>query len=315
MSAQAQQHRFDLRFRDFAAVDTDAGIVRGVSVITEGAAKGHGMRVDATTLAQVKSCAEGYKGGLKVKMSHAGDAGDIIGYLTGFRIEGGQLLADLHLLKTSPHRAYVMELAQTIPDTFGLSISFSGPVEDKDGTKFARCVEIYSADLVAEPAANPSGLFDAGPIGANAHPAPALQSQPNQSKMDEKQVKEIVESALNAALEPFSARLSKLETPPAAPAPASTEDEEKAMQAKLAGVAELAAQNALKAFTATLGTPPAPASSEPAKPEAKKFEAIVREHAEYAKNKAAAIKAAVASHPKEYAEYNQRLRAGDVVMF
>jgi hypothetical protein len=245
-------------------------------------------------------------------MSHAGDAGDIIGYLTGFRIEGDKLLADLHLLKTSPHRAYVMELAQTIPDTFGLSISFSGPVEDKDGTKFARCVEIYSADLVAEPAANPSGLFDAGPIGANA-PAPAPQSQPNQSNpMDEKKIQEMIDCAIKGAVESLSARLSKLETPPAAP---SADEQEKAMQAKLENVAELAAKNALKAFTATLGTPPAPASSEPVKPEAKKFEQIVREHPEYSKNKAAAIKASVSAFPKEYAEYNQRLRAGDVVMF
>jgi hypothetical protein len=314
MSANVQQHSFALRFRDFAAVDTAAGVVRGVSVITVGTAKGHGVMIDATTLAQVKACAEGYKGGLKVKMTHEGDAGDIIGYLTGFRIEGEQLIADLNLLKSSRFREYVLEIAQAIPDTFGLSISFSGPVEDKDGADYARCLEIYSADLVAEPAANPSGLFDAGPIGTSAT-APAPQSQPNQStQMDENKVKEIVEGALKAALDPLSARLSKLETPPAAPV-VTDEDKEKAMQAKMENVAELAAKNALQAFAATLGTPPAPASAESQKPATQKFEDVVKAHADYAKNKAAAIKATVLSHPKEYADYNQRLRTGEVVMF
>lgn len=314
MSAHTTQHRFALRFRSFAAIDREAGIVRGVSVITIGDAKGHGLQVDETTLAQVQECAGSYQGGLKVKMEHKGGAGDIVGYLTNFRREGTQLLADLHLLKSSPHRAYILEIAETIPDTFGLSISFSGPVEDKDGVRFARCIEIYSADLVAEPAANPSGLFEIGTTSGNGAQAPA--PQPNQNKsinMDENKIKEIIDSALKAAIEPLSARLSKLETPPA-PVPAP-EEQEKAMQAKLTETAELAAKNALKAFMATLGTPPAAPSAEAAKPAAKKFEELVREHAEYSKNKAAAIKAVVKSNPAEYADYSKRLSAGEVIMF
>ena len=51
------QHRFALRFRQFAAIDRAAGVVRGVSVITIGDAKGHGLQVDETTLAQVQACA------------------------------------------------------------------------------------------------------------------------------------------------------------------------------------------------------------------------------------------------------------------
>jgi hypothetical protein len=52
-------------------VDREAGILRGVSVITEGEAKGHGMIVDSVTLEQVKACAETYIDGLRVKMDHA----------------------------------------------------------------------------------------------------------------------------------------------------------------------------------------------------------------------------------------------------
>ena len=34
-------------------VDREAGVIRGVAVITEGVAKGHGVKVDAVTLRQV----------------------------------------------------------------------------------------------------------------------------------------------------------------------------------------------------------------------------------------------------------------------
>lgn len=143
------------------SIDTTAGVIYGVSVITEGEAKGHGLKIDSTTLSQVKATAANFAGGLKVKMNHSGGAGDIIGFLKNFRIAGKKLVADLHLLKASPHRQYVLEIAESIPDTFGLSIAFSGVPESVSGTRFARCSEIYSADLVSEPAANPTGLFSA----------------------------------------------------------------------------------------------------------------------------------------------------------
>ncbi len=128
--------------------------------------------------------------------------------------------------------------------------------------------------------------------------------------MDEKQIKDIVECAVKAAFEPLSARLSKLETPPTPVAP--VEEDEKAMSEKRD---EAIVMKALKAFYATFGTPPAAPSAEPAKPIAKKFEELVREHAEYAKNKGAAVKACVRSNPTEYADYNKRLSAGEVIMF
>lgn len=308
MSQQAK-HRFAAHLRDFAAIDAGAGVIRGVSVITEGPALGHGMEVDATTLAQVKACAETYAGGLKVKIStqrgHLGDVAEIVGYLTGFRIEGAKLLADLHLLETSPHRAYILELAAKIPDTFGLSISFSGPVERVDEVDFARCVEIYSADLVAEPAANPTGLFSV----AEADTAPAKLN--NQTKMeDQKQPDPIAD--LKALFEQLSARLSKLEnpTPPA-------EEKKEDMSAKLTQAAELGAQAALKQFAATFGAPPAAASAPKEQaPAAKTFEALVREHPEYSKNRANAIRECVTKYAKEYADYNTRLRSkADVIIF
>jgi hypothetical protein len=164
-------------------VDREAGILRGVSVITEGEAKGHGMIVDGVTLQQVKACAETYVDGLRVKMDHYTGIDAMVGVLRDFQIDGLQLRADLHLIKSHEDFEKILEMAETMPGSFGLSISFSGesdpiemPSDDSkevepnsgelpdSGTEIARaarCMEIYSADLVDQPAANPSGLFQA----------------------------------------------------------------------------------------------------------------------------------------------------------
>jgi hypothetical protein len=164
-------------------VDREAGILRGVSVITEGEAKGHDMIVDSVTLQQVKACAETYVDGLRVKMDHYTGIDAMVGVLRDFVIDGPQLRADLHLIKSHEDFEKILEMAENMPGSFGLSISFSGDSEDVEvpsddteevepnsgelpdsGTEIARaarCMEIYSADLVDQPAANPSGLFQA----------------------------------------------------------------------------------------------------------------------------------------------------------
>jgi len=317
-------HQFALRSRAFADIDTSNGVIRGVSVITVGPALGHGIDIDAHTLSQVKSCAETYQGGLKVKMEHGGGAGDIVGRLNNFRIEANQLLADLTLLKTSPHREYIMELAQTIPDTFGLSIAFTGPVESVGTMNMARCTEIYSADLVSEPAANPTGLFDASPL-VKAGTQPALQPKPT-IDMDETQIKTIVDSAIAAAIEPFSARLAKLETPVApeltpeendkAKLEALTPEEiDKAKQEELSKVAELSAVAALKLFAAQFGSPPAPVSAEPVAPvdAPKKFEDLVAAKAKECGSKIEAIRFCAKNNLSEHASYLDRVNAGEVI--
>jgi hypothetical protein len=133
--------------------------IKGVSIISIGEAKGHGLYVDEQTLIEVKECAEAYRGGVKVNLDHGAGIKDIVGFVNNFRIEGEQLLGDLNLLETSPMRDYVLEISSKLPDTFGISIAFSGPIEEIDGISFARCTELYSADLVQTPAANATGLF------------------------------------------------------------------------------------------------------------------------------------------------------------
>jgi hypothetical protein len=121
------------------AIDAEAGVIRGVSLITKGPALGHGVMIDEKTLEQVKKAAEQYAGGLKVKLDHSGGAGDIVGYIDALRIDGDKLLGDLHLLQSSPHRSYILEIAQRIPDTFGLSIAFSGPSEKSARRRHRLC--------------------------------------------------------------------------------------------------------------------------------------------------------------------------------
>ena len=149
-------------------IDRRRGIIRDVAVITAGEAKGHGMQVDETTLEQVKDCADTYVGGLAVRFAqedHGGGAANIVGNLRNWRFgtlddsEVKCLRADLQLLKAHADYPLILEMAETMPEAFGLSIMFSGVHDEKDGERFARCAELYGCDIVKNPAANPTGLF------------------------------------------------------------------------------------------------------------------------------------------------------------
>lgn len=306
-------------------IDAEAGVIRGVSLITVGPALGHGVAIDRKTLEQVKTAAELYTGGLKVKLDHSGGAGDIIGYIDTMRIEGDKLLGDLHLLQSSPHRTYILEIAQRIPDTFGLSIAFSGPSEvgsDKK-TILQRCSEIYSVDLVSEPAANPDGFFsrklkELESVMPKNEPSGTPQNNNPMNEDDKKSIGGMIESAMMA----MSDRLSKLES---AMAPAvKVEDEKKEvaeMKAKndmITNAANEGALAAIREFSKQFGAPAAPvASAEAVKPAdavKRSFEQIVAEKSvELKGNKSAAISFAVKNHSAEYTDYRARVQSGEIV--
>lgn len=301
------------------AIDAASGVIRGVSLITEGPALGHGVMVDATTLQQVKQAASEYSGGLKVKLNHSGQAGDIIGYVDGLRIDGKKLLGDLHLLENSPHRNYILEIAQKIPDTFGLSIAFSGPSElaaDKK-TVLQRCSEIFSVDVVDSPAANPDGFFsrklNLQPAGGATAPSNITQPKSPMNEDLKSQIAGMIESAMMG----FGERLSKLESgmpKPDATKPVACSSQEEVVQL----AAKEAAAAALKEFAKTIGAPAAPVVSAeapaPAKVEAKTFEALVAEKASELKgDKAAAISFCVKNHANEYSQYRTRVQSGETI--
>jgi hypothetical protein len=299
------------------AIDTEAGVIRGVSLITKGPALGHGVMIDDKTLEQVKTAAEQYAGGLKVKLDHSGGAGDIVGYIDALRIDGEKLLGDLHLLQNSPHRAYILEIAQRIPDTFGLSIAFSGPSEKSSDklTTLQRCSEIYSVDLVSEPAANPSGFF--------ARKLKQLQTgeieQP-EAKIEielpmNEEMKKAIEGMIQSAMMGMSDKLAKLESmlPPVEDKPAAMSAQNEVVQL----AANTAALAAVKEFAKSFGAPAAPvASAEAPKPavQSQKFEEIVAAKASELKgDKSAAISFAIKNHADLYAAYRARVQGGEIV--
>lgn len=296
-------------------IDRAAGVIRGVSLISEGPALGHGVQVDAKTLEQVKSAAAQYEGGLKVKLDHSGGAGDIIGYVSNLRIDGSKLLGDLNLLENSPHRDYVLEIAEKIPDTFGLSIAFSGPTElasDKR-TVLQRCSEIYSVDLVSEPAANKDGLFSRMMNKFNDASGVSIEIEPNPEMNED--MKKAIAGMIESAMMAYGERLSKLES--MLPKP---EDKPAAMSAQNDVVqlaANKAAEAALKEFAKTIGAPAAPAVSAEApapKVEAKTFEALVAEKtAELKGDKAAAISFCIKNNSDLYVAYRSRVQAGEKI--
>ena len=299
------------------AIDAEAGVIRGVSLITKGPALGHGVMIDDKTLEQVKTAAEQYAGGLKVKLDHSGGAGDIVGYIDALRIDGEKLLGDLHLLQNSPHRAYILEIAQRIPDTFGLSIAFSGPSEKSSDklTTLQRCSEIYSVDLVSEPAANPSGFF--------ARKLKQLQTgeieQP-EAKIEielpmNEEMKKAIEGMIQSAMMGMNDKIAKLESalPPVEDKPAAMSAQNEVVQL----AANTAALAAVKEFAKSFGAPAAPvASAEAPKPvvQSQKFEEIVAAKASELKgDKSAAIAFAIKNHADLYVAYRARVQAGEIV--
>ena len=280
-------------------IDAAQGVIYGVAVITKGPALGHGMSVDDTTLAGVVAQANTYEGGMKVKLDHTDSAGAIVGYLRNFRIEGDAVRADLTLLKSSPHRDYVLEIASTIPDTFGLSIAFSGTDEKVGDNWFARCAEIYSADIVSEPAANPSGLFQAGDT-----------TQPTSSDM----TPEEIQAAIAAAIAPLVEKIAALEAATVVDTTSDVTEMTDAQKAQVQSAAKEAALSVLREFSASL---PAPVKfSAPAvEPKAESFESIVRALKAGGTKHNDAVRKTQAEKPELYATYLSRAQKGEVILF
>lgn len=307
-------------------VDEIKGVVAGVAVITVGPALGHGVLVDATTLEQVKACAEQFAGGLKVKMDHYSAVSEIVGYLHGFRIDGDVLRADLYLLESAPARAYVLEIAQKIPDTFGLSIAFSGIDERIAGTRpeedivLARCSEIYSADLVDDPAANPSGLFSTPdprqPAKRCAEPAPT--PTPKEPASMNEELMAALSGMIDEKMAPFAARLQALEAPPAPPAEDPEDESAPAAMSRADDDLRTFAADVVKETLKLLGTPPpvAPASPPPppAAPE-KAFEVLVIEEKAAGKSHNDAVRHVMSAHPAKHQAYLARVQAGERITF
>lgn len=215
--ATATQTKTEFRFSyhaQFGQIDAEKGVLRDVSLMTEGEALGHGCWCDTKTLQSVFALAQ--KSPVKAYLTHGSffepdRLGDEIGLYSGLYIDGNQLKAKqftfFKSFREGEPKKYsaLMELAQADASLFGVSLSFSGnlvwvlsdgsevPADDDDMPEGAvrdmpsvRVTRVYSADMVSDPAANPNGLFDARlqaaakllgiPLPSLKSPAPAAVS-------------------------------------------------------------------------------------------------------------------------------------------
>jgi hypothetical protein len=136
-----------------------ANKLNSVSILTVGEARGHNLKIDQTSLEQALKVAQSMKR-IKVTMGHGAPVTGILGYIDNFSIKGDRLLGDLNLFNTNEAQ-FVEQLAQVLPEGFGISLTFSGVPEVMGAERFARVTEIYDCSIVSEPAANPAGMFSA----------------------------------------------------------------------------------------------------------------------------------------------------------
>lgn len=168
------------------AVDREAGIIYGYSVISMGPALGHDMEVDSTTLDQVVQFGNASKSGIKSRFDHPNASntsmGTFLGRTKNFRKSGARVIGDLHLSESAKEApqgdlySYVLGLAERDPEAFGASIVFEGKAEqqlDDEGSskkdskghplpRLARVERLLASDVVDDPAANPGGMFEHG---------------------------------------------------------------------------------------------------------------------------------------------------------
>lgn len=156
-------------------VDRKNGIIEGITIVQEGIAKGHNLRLNDKFVADTVRLGNEHTPGIKARFGHpnicATALGTYLGRFTNFRVDGTSALADMKLdpvSKKSPNGDlfnYVLDMAETNPDMFGASIAFKKGKfttgKDKDGKeiKFATIDSLHAADFVDSPAAT-EGLFE-----------------------------------------------------------------------------------------------------------------------------------------------------------
>lgn len=196
----------------------DGNTVKGVSIIQEGPALGHGVWVDKKALEQVKKLAAG-KGRIKAKLNHWSSLEATVGYYENFRIKNGKVLADLSLFDSHAGKAHLLEMISEMPTSFGVSIMFRDdePEYDKENDRYnTRVKELYSADFVDTPAANRDGVFEAE-IDKADEDMPAITVEAFEAyKADAAKVQADAIAALQAEI---AALKTALEKPTETPAP------------------------------------------------------------------------------------------------
>lgn len=141
-------------------IDAQSGVIYGVCVMSKGEAKGHNLQIDSTSLDQFLVLAKGHKDGVKVRFGENHDAkvDDTVGVLKNLRIENERVIADMHLLLSDSKCNKLVEMAEKMPNEFGLSAVADAEKEGKEFVSPLRFTALDCVDIVDSPAAT-KGLF------------------------------------------------------------------------------------------------------------------------------------------------------------
>ena len=311
-------------YRDEELEETELG---GVSILEVGEAKGHDLFVDKVSLQTALNLMSKAKNGVKVKMNHGSGLDAVVGFARNPRIEGDRLVADLRLLRNSPHYGLIKEMASEAPDQFGVSLAFVNESETINGKDYIRPQSIASADLVSSPAAT-NGLFEEmvkfmeklGYVSGGKTIPAVVKEVVEESPLDKKD-KTNMENNYMKDIEDIKVRLAAIEDsmkpkeemkkeemaedkkPSETPAPAPQISVEVEPSEKEDDKEEMS--EVVKKVLTEFGIKPISASpvvEAPAKVEPKTFEALVAAHSDYGTSKLKAMQAVMLSNPKEYSE-------------
>jgi len=164
-----------------SAVDTRAGVLRGVVVMQAGVAltgktifvdenglptkdpKAARRRLqvfsDRQTLKTLLAACQDAGNKLRVRVDHDDSVQSRAGFATGFRLDGDVVRADVTLFDAFEGRDLVLETAEKTPSLMGMSVDIVPTFEIADGKAFLRIQEISACDLVDEGAGTPGGFF------------------------------------------------------------------------------------------------------------------------------------------------------------
>jgi hypothetical protein len=213
-------------------VDRKEGIIYGVAIISAGPTKNNSI-ADRTTLEQVANEGNAAPSGVKVKLRHKmkGEFQSIlescVGVVKNFSVtQSGKTIANLHVLNSLDEKlkSKLFEMAETMPEEFGLSVDIADEPEKKDGKTYVRCEELHSVDLTEAPAANPNGLFESMSIkykhGESGEHHESCECK--ECKMESRQKKmETTLETLTASIAVITTKLESVKPAATSPAPAT----------------------------------------------------------------------------------------------
>jgi hypothetical protein len=324
-----EQQRAAVAYSTYRDEEMEEMELGGVSILEVGEAKGHDLFVDKTSLETALKLMSNAKNGVKVKMNHGSGLDAVVGFARNPRIEGDKLVADLRLLRNSPHYGLIKEMASEAPDQFGVSLAFVNESETIEGKDYIRPQSIASADLVSSPAAT-NGLFEEmvkfmeklGYVqGGKTIPAVAKEAveeapldKKDKTNMENNYMKDIEDikvrlAAIEDSMKPKDEK--KKEEMAEDKKPSETPTPEISVEVEPSEDKKEEMSEVVKKVLTEFGIKPIPASPSIEVPSEKKeepktFEALVAAHSDYGTSKLKAMKAVMLSNPNEYNEAKSR---------